>query len=398
MKRASRREGFTLIELMVALVTGLIAVSALYALTAGSARHLQEQQRVAQAQMSLRMAVPRLRGDLARAGLFGTPSSDAVDDGANTAGCPRPSPPVVAVELLDDPDSARFPEFEANGVHFDRIRLVGNYATSGSYMIVNADSASSVRLQASWQGFRRDFVDATDDRISVEAFAAAFAPGRYLHIRTLNQTSVFTRIARPVYVSDSELHVEVLDPMPIHSICMPGLGDGATVAPLSRIEYAVVDPRDPASELDALAGEADVALEDRMGLRPAVLVRREIPFGCQGLACVPIPGTTEPILEMIAELDFRVVIDQSTEASAAPDLVVTGDPAVVAAHPERVRSIVFRLSVRTAGTDPRFAYLERGDGEALTRFQASPQAPGASRVRTVETEVFLPNLVPSPSM
>ncbi|MFW5921446.1 MAG: PilW family protein, partial [Polyangiales bacterium] len=53
-RRASKTAGFTLLELMVALVAGLIAISSIYFVSAASTRHFHEQQRIAQTQMSLR--------------------------------------------------------------------------------------------------------------------------------------------------------------------------------------------------------------------------------------------------------------------------------------------------------------------------------------------------------
>ncbi len=390
------REGFSLVELMAALVAGLVAISAIYAVSSGSARHFHEQQRIAQTQMSLRMATTQLRADIARAGLFGTPNADASTT-SNTAGCPSPADKVVSIEHLDDQDSAAFPEYADNGIQFDRIRLVGNYATTGAYMIAGAASATSVRLQTTWQSFRRDFVDPSSGTVDQDAFKAAFRAGRYLHVRTLQDTSVFSPIAAPIYSDDTDLRVNVQTPMPITSACMPGLGDGATVAPLSRIEYAVVDPRVAASELGALDSAMDTTLENQLGLRPAVLVRREVPFNCTGASCTPIAGTTRVVLEYVADFDLSFVMDTQTDPTQPPTLVVTNSATTVNANPERVRSVIVTLSARTPGVVPQFAFANR-DGGPLTRFRplAGGSVEGAARVRTVQTEIFLPNLVPSP--
>ncbi|MBC7172556.1 MAG: prepilin-type N-terminal cleavage/methylation domain-containing protein, partial [Polyangiaceae bacterium] len=72
MRPSRKKGGFTLVELMAALVAGLVAITAIYAVGSSSARHFQEQQRIAQTQMALRMAMSQLRVDIQRAGLFGT--------------------------------------------------------------------------------------------------------------------------------------------------------------------------------------------------------------------------------------------------------------------------------------------------------------------------------------
>jgi prepilin-type N-terminal cleavage/methylation domain-containing protein len=405
------RAGFTLIELMVALVAGLIAISAIYTVSGASARHFHEQQRIAATQMSLRMAMTQLRADLARAGLYGTPNSDSANP-PNLQGCPKPSPRIQAVEFRDDPDGAAFADaYGNNGIQFDRLRLTGNYSTTGGYMVASAATATELRLQTDWQGFRRDFMtapsggDGTAAVVDEAAFGAAFKAGRYVHVRTLQETSAFARIAS-VFVGGTsivpDVRVQLQDPLAIASPCLPGLGDGAVVAPLSRIEYAVVDPRKD-DALAALRSSMDETTENQLGLRPAVLVRREIPFGCT-TDCAPIAGTTRVVLEFAADFELRFVVDNQPDPSRPPDLQVLDgaaaqnalDPENSGNYPEQVRSVIVRLSARTPGTDPRFAFVEPDDGP-LTRFQAHPDAPGASRVRTIEAEIFLPNLVPAPA-
>jgi prepilin-type N-terminal cleavage/methylation domain-containing protein len=404
MKRRATRAGFTLIELMVALVAGLIAISAIYMVSSASARHFHEQQRVATTQMSLRMAMAQLRADLGRAGLYGTANSDRAN-ATNLQGCPKPSPRIQAIEFLDNPDGASF-NGAKNGIEFDRLRLVGNYSTSGGYMITGASSGNELRLQTTWQGFRRDFMNEAGTDVVGEAFSAAFKKGRYAHVRTLEDTSVFTRIDSTTVGGSAavpDVRIQVVDPMPIVSPCMPGLGDGAVVAPLSRIEYAVVDPRTTA-ELSALVPAMDETMEDLLGQTPAVLVRREIPFGCSD-ACEPITGTTRVVLEFAADFNLRFLVDTQPDPASPPTFQVLAgsaaesalDPTDPGTFPERVRSVVVRLSARTPATDPRFAFVERGDNDPLTRFQPHESSIGAARVRTAEAEILLPNLIPAPT-
>ena len=68
----SEAQGFTLIELMVALVAGLIAISSVYTISKASSQNFHEQQRISQAQMATRMAVEQIRLDVQRAGFLGS--------------------------------------------------------------------------------------------------------------------------------------------------------------------------------------------------------------------------------------------------------------------------------------------------------------------------------------
>src|SRR5690606_7579326 len=191
MRSPRRSEGFTLVELMAALVTGAIAITAIYTVSASSSRHFHEQQRVAQAQMALRMAMAQVRSDVARAGLYGTANSDTGNP-TNLRACPRPSPRLHAVELLQNPDGDSFPEFAANEIEYDRVRLVGNYATTSGYVAMGATSANELRFDTTAQAFRRDFV--VGNEVSEPAFGAAFQVGRMVHVRSLQATSSFAPI------------------------------------------------------------------------------------------------------------------------------------------------------------------------------------------------------------
>ncbi|MBC7173725.1 MAG: hypothetical protein H5U40_14895 [Polyangiaceae bacterium] len=183
--------------------------------------------------------------------------------------------------------------------------------------------------------------------------------------------------------------------MPITSPCMPGLGDGATVAPLSRIEYAVVNPRDHAELLPLRNSTMTAEEEAALGLAPSVLVRREIAFDDGAV----IDGTTRVILEYVADFDIRFVVDTTPPPAAARTFTVVEDaPAQNLANPENIRSVIVRLSARTPGTQPQFAKptapRDAAGNVPLTRFTVGGTAPGAARVRTTEVEIFLPNLLP----
>ncbi len=392
----SRTRGFTLIELMAALVAGLVAISAIYAVSSGSAKHFHEQQRIAQTQMSLRMAMAQLRADIQRAGLFGTGSS-ATANPPNLRNCPVSQTRVAAIEQLDREDDGVFDELiEANeGIQFDRVRLVGNYATTGAYLMIGATSPMQIRLQTTSQGFRRDFASLVGSEWQTNIanggpLRQAFRAGRMVHVRTLQETSFFSPIASVATPSTDQVFVNLTDPMPTGSPCIPGLADGATVAPLSRIEYAVVDPNTE-DELEPMRA-ADATTEAVLGLTPSVLVRREIAFGA---GAAVIAGTTRVVLEYAVDFDVDLVVN--TAADGMPPVLEVRDgaqaEAFAAATPEDVHGVIVRLSARTPGTTPNFAPPADGAGGPLTRFVV-PGAPAgsAARVRTVETEIFLPNV------
>ncbi len=71
------KSGFTLIELMVAMVVGLTAITSVYSLGAAMSEQFYEEQRTATSQGSSRAAIMELRRDISRAGLFGSPNAQS---------------------------------------------------------------------------------------------------------------------------------------------------------------------------------------------------------------------------------------------------------------------------------------------------------------------------------
>ncbi len=70
--RGSREAGFTLVELTVALVAGLIVALGIVGLSHEATHTFQEESRTAAAEAAMRTAVDRLRADIARAGYMST--------------------------------------------------------------------------------------------------------------------------------------------------------------------------------------------------------------------------------------------------------------------------------------------------------------------------------------
>ncbi|MEM1413416.1 MAG: prepilin-type N-terminal cleavage/methylation domain-containing protein [Myxococcota bacterium] len=397
MRRQRRRSeaGFTLLELMTALVAGLIAVSATYLISAETSRHFNEQQRVAQTQTSVRMAMEQIRRDISRAGFFGA---------ANTAteqSCVNAAFNFAAVEYQDGVYTAALPEAALNAVEADELVLSGNYATSDGYLARPSSAANNgVIVQQGWQAFRRSFGAPeiagggggfTANAYDPDYFQNVFNPNRILHIETTAGNHFFTAITASVGAAQ----LVSFNPATPQN---PNCGDlqGATVAPLSRIQYSVVDPTaDP--RFAALVTATDAA----RGIVNSVLIREEVLFDA---ARTPIAGTERVILEFVANFSLAFVVDNrpGPPFAGAPNLVLLDDTqgaqAFLAATPERVRSVIVDIAARTPDADPGFRPLGRARDPAvdgpLTRYQVNPAIDAAARVRRIRSEVFLANVAP----
>lgn len=397
--RARTEQGFTLLELMVALVAGLVAILAVYYVSSASARHFHEQQRVAQTQTSVRMALQQIRRDVARAGLFATPNSQREQQ------CLTPPRQVHAIVFQNDVDTAVLPNAATNGVTADRLRLTGNFVTSDAYFVSTlSGNGGGAFLQTSWQGFRRDFGQWNSNQLrvggaamplgySAAALREVFVTGRMVHVQNAQGYHFFLDVAGVNADGTTPPQVLFRQNLPIGGTCVGGLADGAMISPIAAVEYVVVDPRADAELADLLGVGATAALDQATGRVNSVLVRRDVDLQTN----TPIAGTTRVVLEYVADLNYEFVFDDQATPGNAP-VIVRRDGAQsapllnggLAAVPNRLRSVIVRLSARTAGEEPNFPFV--AGGPALTRYDVNPAVPGAARIRTLETEIFLPNL------
>jgi len=394
MKR--RREGFTLLEIMFALVAGLIAISVVYTLNNGTTRILAEQNRVATTQTALRLAMEQIRADIERAGFLGSPNNMGETICGNSF-------PVQAVRFTNSQYVGNVPNAAQHLVDADGLQLMGNYVTSGAYLVgtLASSTGGSVALQTTWQSFRRDFTrpSANPGEIEIDsnAFARAFPAGRMLHIETNDHHHIYTYVSgrtEGAAGASPSAQLAINPAITPGGVCVVGLAGGATVAPLNRIEYAILNPTDATNtELAALvrlrAGEDATQRAQIEGI-PSVLVRREL-----NEAGTPIANRTRIVLEFAVEFDLRFDLDTTSGPDTPPTILP--DQANYGATPQRVRAIRVRLSARTPDTEPNLAWVARAAGDPLTRYyarsiNATPTRLPSSRVRTLTSTIFVPNV------
>jgi len=213
---ARARRGFTMLELMISLTVGGLAISSIYAVGAASSRQFHQQQQIANAQSTLRLALNQLKRDISRAGFLGTPWANA--PGQSCATIPAP--------LDDQANSGRLGAFSrftndvlitaansgvdptgnnrANGFTVDDVVMFGNYETASEYPGLQLISPTQIAVSQRWQSFQRDFTDwytATPTGFNAAAFNDAFTVGRTIRIQTikgLRHFAVITAVNAPV--------------------------------------------------------------------------------------------------------------------------------------------------------------------------------------------------------
>ncbi|MCA9580185.1 MAG: prepilin-type N-terminal cleavage/methylation domain-containing protein [Myxococcales bacterium] len=395
-----KRQGFTLLEMMVALTIGSMAITSIYFVSSASSRHFREQQQVAQTQNALRLAAERVRKDLLRAGFVASPYAELDSE---RQGCvSSDDADVQALSLLDGEQTADFSLTTENPfTEFDELRLMGNYMTADEYR-AEVQTATQVKIQINNQAFQRSF-GVIGTTYSDAVFEEVFKPGRYLRVVHKGGGKNFHRIT----AVDGTAAIRTVDIDPALDSNCSAILDLVDVAPIAHIQYK--------TEIFRTAGgekfEGTDVLTGQSGAEAPTLVRREIKFNAADPIDLTV-NTAQAVLEYVADFDVDFYFDQRADGARSsinlPTLVLENDADVETAftanipttgfaagtsYPHRAMSAVIRLSVRTPTEDERFSFLARTAAtEPLARYELNTTTPGAARVRTVQMEVMLPNL------
>ncbi len=438
------KSGFTLIELMVAMVVGLTAITSMYSLGAAMSRQFYEEQRVGTSQGTSRVAIMELRRDISRAGLFGSPN------GGLESTCDATAPtlpklgggtfPMGAIQYYADEDLAVLdPETANAGVHADRLRVLTSLYLTDQLLVHSASTAGDVIvLQDGNQAYRRTFSwgqtagpftsgaapkyltgdldwnsawagETASWKGIAQNGARAFQTGSVLHIETPEGRHFFRSVFGKKGNTQNEVRIELdsSDPLPVGTACLPGAAEGATIAPLQWIEYAVVDPYDdtevggdfmdmasvffigtdpnnPAANLASDGGVSTFELPNR------VLVRRILDSSSGNVRL----NSTQVIAEFVSNFQVSFVLDtgSGTGSAAVSENSHTGtrDEATINANPQQVRSVIIELGIRNPLEDATVDYASVTD--AGTRFEVDTAQAGSARVRKMRIEIPLMNV------
>lgn len=399
-----RRAGFTLIELMVAMLAGIMVVGAVYMIGSSSAREFQDQQRVSQLQLSVRLAMDRVRRDVALAGFLMMPEAVSVTNPPNRYGqfCGT-LPPEIRSIAINNGDSrgaaALGASLSMNPVQTDSLNLVGNFRTGDAYLIREWNGAQMI-LQSQWQGFRRSFsADRDGTMIDAALFQRVFAPGTVVHVIAGGGYHFFqtvTGVNVGTTYNGAMPTLSVSPGFPAACRSMPGIEgwcqNGCIVAPVQNVSYFIGDSTAFAPELNPITPAVTGP--------NTILYRQEQDFAGTVLA-------TRPVLEYAVHFDVDLVAN-TANVGLPPALRFFDDGAAsaqllnnaAAAGVGSARRLVVSLAGRLNRQDPHFPWpygaigapAARPAAEPLNRFLVFPTRSGASRVRYAEAEVFLPNI------
>jgi len=407
----SGRRGFTIVELLVAIVVAGVAVVGIYYYYSSVQYAMREQAKISQAQLSARLGMELLSADLQRAGFLSTPNG-----AADPLVCAQsPVRDVVALVHyngtagkvyarnatgapgLDLPNGS-----QNTNIRPDSIQVFGNYVNSNEYL-VETISGTTIRLQQ-----LLDDPDPTEADAGVGGASAAsvltdaefgwlFPTNSLLRIVNRHGFAQFVRVAGVSGFADRTITVAGATAPTVFSPSTPcgveGFCEGCTVNVVNGLWYRLERRTD-----DATTANVDEGLQTD-------LVRYLLDTSVDPPA--PIAASREVVVEYAVDFQvwFRAATAGGVPGTFALDVAddVADDSTVMlgvgaplpGARPEAMRSAVVRVTVRTRAEDPKFPFDGRARPNTTQRikaFEVEPTSTGAAHVRSYTTEVALPNL------
>lgn len=432
--------GFTLVELMVSLVAGLIVAMAVVLLSKSATDTFHEEGRTAGAETGLRMAVERLRNDLARAAYMSTANIQADPLIAHAPGAPNvpdnttyPGISALAgVQLYQNGSLLKTTGLSTvNALSPDKIDIGGNFTSTEGFVVRSIDTGGACAGQrltlemdtpAMWRVRGTPSPDET-----LRTMFQPVANDQFI-VRVQDDTGHFQYVPTCSGVATAQVtaggvaYVDVANTGAFHILSAKetqtnggatGLGVGRLVVNPVQIVRWEVRPIDTSANGDLAYAAlqppvADGGTTDKYDLFRGYINAKGLPAG---IGAAGQAGPTELVAEYAVDLKFGFSADLGAATTTPRVLTVYGlsdarnatiaaANTVVGAQPQRIRSVRFRLSTRAAVAD-RVADLQAPAANAqqgayplrycIVAAGCTVGQPGWARMRTVTSEVLLGN-------
>lgn len=403
---AHRSRGFTLVELMVAVVGGLIVSIVVFALARDGSRFYRHEARIADAMMSTLIGFDRLRADIARAGFLSTPNvyRDPMFCGSTNqiANWPAQMQRLASIEISDDTTAGANAVLNSAGIVPQELVL------SGAYDSVERFPAVDVQANVSGSGYlvtlqsgigplaRLDYANAVD---KAQILAREFPTGRALRIVNETGRVQFGRISGTDATSAPVIQLADQPALNLPtagtSLCTVK-GTATLVNVVNFIRYRLVDVIDNTSSFPGYSYLFASAADNPYEANRLELMREE-------LDVTGAPLSQEIVAEYAIDLQFGLTEVQLTGGSPTSllthgfrDPEVTNIAGVIGnnqtQHPQLVRTVRARLSVRSRDPD-REGNVTAGGSVAAGLYRiglGTANTTPFARVRTLQSDIFIP--------
>jgi prepilin-type N-terminal cleavage/methylation domain-containing protein len=427
---ASRRRGFTLVELLVAMAAGLTVSMAALLFSKNATRFFQSEARVSAAHLAATLGLNRISADLQRAGFLSSPNvlRDPLVCGAPLTwpdGMRRLAGVSIRRRGSENLHPGQLGQSIANGFRPDALTVGGSFNTTEQFYFnsINCTAGGcAVNIDPYGGAVQRTLLRAAGGG---DTLGEIFRAGRYLRLKLLGQNKYIYGVIQSVNINGSPVNSIVVNmennpPLPrLVDVGDCGVrdgfsGEGGFANPVSRVRYDIrsltghaaygplVGPVSPEMtgdngrtelvrvELDALDNEDSSTLE----LISEYTV--DLKFGLSAATESVTPNVTNPSIQ-------RFPITAPTENASVYTLA--GDITDLGSSPQRIRSVQVRLSTRTRAPDRDVGFAAGTDGRKL-RFlipgivssvvtDTDPVPPNSppvyARMRTLYADIALPN-------
>ncbi len=364
-RRAGGVGGFTLLELMIAVLVGTIVSAGIYLMYSQSVRGYRIQNQTLDALGQLRTAARQVRADLRSAG-FNSPVQSAVEAWV----VPPTGQTLTAVMVQADPDTpVALPTTNTN-IAPQQIRILGDFWSQRTYV---AQDINGTNVQIQWDPTPRSAGgDGGEDD-----FNRIFQPNRMLRIEGYGvaRREEIIEIASATWNGTG---ADVLQTVTLANavVTVGGFGSGSEISVIGYRRYRLAndvrrdadslkfdlvrEDLDPAGNL--VAGSALILAEN--------IVDLQVYDFCLNVTA-PDLGTMQQVpvqLQCFATLGDLEASGRTLDATATN-----------ASH--LLRSLTVKLSARTPFEDESVPFAPRGDvDEPLRAFDLDTTANGAARV------------------
>lgn len=367
--RPSERRGFTLLELMIAVLIGSIVIMGVYTVYSVSVRGYRMQDQTLEALGNLRLGVQQLKSDL-RSAAYNAPAQSDEEPWVTAVGM---ADPLTAVAITEDTRKPVANDTANQYIAPQMLRLLGDYESHTIYKTVLI-LGSVVTLE--WPGG------------TAQDFARVFNSTNMLRIEMYGQARQ-EQVHEIVSASfNGGLNPTVTLAQPVQGILGFGSGHEATV--VSYIQYRL--------EQDKFRGGTDSVKFD--------LVREKLDATGSELT----PRQFVKVAEYVVDLQFYdiclnvttpqlgTMIQRPVAIQCYPTMAAL-TAAGFSLNPDNsnqshlLRSIKFKLATRTAFEDPDKPMIARTNlDDPLVAFELDPNLRGAAKVFEAAGTVFMTSI------
>jgi prepilin-type N-terminal cleavage/methylation domain-containing protein len=397
---AHTRRGFTLVELMVAMVASMFVAIAVFTLAKHASAFAMRQSRIADATLQTVIGFERLKADIARAGFLSTPNivrDPNICRNVQDAAYPLQLQSLASVFIQPVPSTQLSTESTVNGITPNQILLTGSYDSPDLFVArtITQDTRPVVYLSRTSLGMANiNYTPAT----GADALGRVFRAGRALRIVDDAGGVQFGTIASVAGGNDPSITLAATPALQFRG----GSGQKCGVRGhgndfVNAVNFVRYDVRD----LSGVAQFSGMFPANRGPTYEATrreLVREELDTGG-----VPIAGTLELVAEYVVDLGFSLLVSPSAGAQltrVAPANLsnFAGDPNSTGLNrgPQMIRAVHAWLSLRSQEADrsTSLSLPALGIGPNRLRISLDPTSsalPPFVRVRSLQSTIPLNN-------